>query len=375
MKYLLLVVLFGILFSGCQKDTSYLISGTVNATQFNGEYIYLFNYGEKEYNPLDSALVENGTFTFHGVQSEPSLKVLQFDVFVLPPIRPKPGQLSPFTCLILLQNGKFNVVLDTVSTISGNPENKQFSDLISRIAEKRKTVIPLPDAFKTTDPAIYEPALKRVEEIEKEVQQMAKNYILSNPGRQTTGKLYLDFSGVFSEQEKIELFAKSSDSFKSVPGIQSLIKWFNSDRKTAIGKPFIDCTLPDIHGNPVALSDHIGNGKIILIDFWASWCSPCRQAMPELKELYNKYHADNFEIIGISLDGSYPDWQRGIDELQLPWLQLSDLKGWDNEAALLYEIEGIPQTFLISPEGIIIDKNARGKVLEKRITKAIKKKR
>jgi peroxiredoxin len=123
-----------------------------------------------------------------------------------------------------------------------------------------------------------------------------------------------------------------------------------------------EISLPNPAGNVVSLSSL--RGKYVLIDFWASWCKPCRIENPNVVKLYNKYRSKNFEIYGVSLDKSKEQWEQAIREDGLQWIHVSDLRFWQSAAAQLYNITSIPHTVLVDPEGRIVAKNLRGQQLE-----------
>lgn len=135
----------------------------------------------------------------------------------------------------------------------------------------------------------------------------------------------------------------------------------------AIGTQSLDFTQPDTLGNPVSLSSF--RGKYVLVDFWASWCGPCRQENPTVVESYHKFSKKNFTVLGVSLDrpGQKEKWLEAIKADQLAWTQVSDLKFWNNAAAQLYKVKGIPQNFLVDPDGKIVAKNLRGPALEAKL--------
>jgi peroxiredoxin len=138
---------------------------------------------------------------------------------------------------------------------------------------------------------------------------------------------------------------------------------------TAIGADAPAFTMNDVHGNPVSLSSF--HGKYVLVDFWASWCGPCRAENPNVVKAYEKYKDKNFTVLGVSLDKSRSSWINAIQQDGLQWTQVSDLGGWGNAAAQLYHVYSIPANFLLDPSGKIIAKNLRGRALEQKLNEVL----
>ena len=138
------------------------------------------------------------------------------------------------------------------------------------------------------------------------------------------------------------------------------------------GTRFADISMKNLAGETVRLSDWVGRGQYVLVDCWASWCGPCRQEMPHVKEAYATYHPRGFEIVGISLDNKQEAWQKAVTDMGITWPQMSDLKGWQCEAAKLYNIRSIPATILFDPEGKVVATDLRGDALARKLEKLIK---
>ena len=137
-----------------------------------------------------------------------------------------------------------------------------------------------------------------------------------------------------------------------------------------IGKVAPEFSLPDTAGVSVSLSDF--RGKYVLLDFWASWCPPCRRENPNVVKAFNEYKDKNFTIVGISLDKDKSKWMKAIADDNLAWTHLSDLKYWDSEIPALYGVRGIPANVLLDPDGVIVAKNITGEDLHKKLKEVIK---
>lgn len=146
---------------------------------------------------------------------------------------------------------------------------------------------------------------------------------------------------------------------------------YNSRAAISIGKLAPEFSQADNKGADFNLSSL--KGKYVLIDFWASWCGPCREENPHVKKAYERFHQNNFEIVGVSLDNKKDAWLKAIADDDLPWIHVSDLKGWQNQIAVLYQIRAVPQNFLLDPAGKIIALNLRGKELEETLSKILGK--
>ena len=145
-----------------------------------------------------------------------------------------------------------------------------------------------------------------------------------------------------------------------------------AEKQAFIGQQFTDIELADIAGNPHKLSEYVGNGHWLLVDIWASWCGPCRADMPNMTAAYENYHDKGLNVIGLSLDSQRESWVGAITDLNLPWMHLSDLKGWESIVCNVYKTSSIPDNPLIDPQGKIVARGLRGEALHNKLEELFK---
>ena len=167
-------------------------------------------------------------------------------------------------------------------------------------------------------------------------------------------------------QEYVENFM-ASYPHADQPELQGIRDVLAISQCTKPGAKLIDFELPDEVGIKHHLNEYVGKGRYVLVDFWASWCGPCRQEMPNVKAAYERFHERGFDILGLSFDNNREAWLRAVAELGMTWPQLSDLQGWKSLAAQKYNVRAIPFTLLFDPEGKVVASNLRGEALANKL--------
>ncbi|MFD2244802.1 TlpA disulfide reductase family protein [Pontibacter ruber] len=356
------------LLAGCQGNKSasngetYTIQGKLqNATPGK---IYLFELGEQQFVARDTAeITQEGSFKFEGKVSEPTLYRVGLDQ--------QNGMM-----LVLDKNDNIKVEADAKDLngtvkIQGSEDSELFQQLNKLVTESRQKEQELGQKF---NQAMSEGKTQEAEAIRQEYMNMQKDlkkFLAQHPESVVSafGTLNLinpqtDFA--FADS-MANLYAAKLPNSKYTTALNERLKGF---RTTAVGAVAPDISLPTPDGGSVALSSL--RGKYVLIDFWASWCGPCRKENPNVVRMYNEYKDKGFEIFGVSLDQSKEKWVKAIADDKLTWPHVSDLKGWESAAAQLYGVDAIPQTILLDKEGKIIAKNLRGAELEAKLASLLK---
>jgi peroxiredoxin len=371
MTKLITLALCAVLLSAC-SGKGYEIEGTVSNAGLDGKYVYLYEYGNATVTPIDSALVENGKFVLEGLQEIPKLSTLRFANDAVEAEQAEIGENSPFSVVFVLENAKYKAELSETPILTGTPESDAYSAFQKELKSLRANTDQFIAGMRSEDAEIAAQAEKHYEEMFNAVMEAVKKYIQDNPDKQTAAKLLYDFRYNLEENEQREIVAIAGEAFKAPPGIDKIIDHLNVLEKVAVGKKFTDFEMADPEGAMRKLSDYAGKGKILLIDFWASWCPPCRADMPHLVEVYDQYKKKDFEIVGISLDRTADAWKKGIKDLNMSWPQLSDVKFWQCEGAAIYGVNSIPHTVLLDGDGTIIAKNLRGEALDAKLAEILK---
>ena len=198
--------------------------------------------------------------------------------------------------------------------------------------------------------------------LEKEMTALQKDFIRNNPASFVAPSILTSLSYEM-EGDEIESFINAMDTaVANTDMIKDLKERVVKMKSVAIGQKAPDFTLNDPEGNPVSLYSKLGP-KLLLVDFWAAWCGPCRRENPNVVKVYNEFNKKGFDVFGVSLDQKKDDWVRAIADDKLTWTHVSDLQYWNSAAAGLYAVNSIPANFLLDENGVIIAKNLREQAL------------
>jgi len=307
------------------QQVNYTINGVSND---NGAKIMLVNESARK---IDNAIVKDGKFSFNGTAEKNALIVIKSE---------KINWMTP-----LINDGTPITVNLNDSTVKGSSQNERMVryDL---------------DMNATYGKLDVKTGLEKI--FNEETNTMIPVAFIEQ---------YLEEFGL----EKLEKCLAKKPVWANHPTVNGAIeeyKFMEADRakKAAyIGKQFTDLEEPDTDGNMHKLSEYVGKGKWVLVDFWTSWCGPCRAEMPNVVKAYEKYHDKGFDIVGFSFDNKKEPWVKAISSLNMPWVHLSDLKGWKTVASGLYEVNSIPDNLLIDPQGKIVARGLRAQGLHQKL--------
>ncbi|GAB3734423.1 TlpA disulfide reductase family protein [Hymenobacter agri] len=327
----------------------------------------------------DSAVVKNGRFEFKGTLTEPTQASIGLSRNGLTMRKSQDWTRRPF----FLEQGTVTwTTPDSAAkaVVRGTPLNDERAKLAA-------TLKPLDDRYDAylkeyraqpeatrKDPAYIKQLEAKLDPIEAEENTLRKAYLQAHPNDRLSLFLLQEVGGGVPEVGSYAaLYQGLSPALRQSPRGQRIGEQIKRLQKVAVGATAPDFTQNTPDGKPVALSSL--RGKYVLIDFWASWCGPCRQENPNVVKAFNEFKDKGFTVLGVSLDreGAREAWVRAIEKDGLAWTQVSDLKYWNNAVAKEYGVQSIPQNFLLDPQGKIVAANLRGGELQSTLGKLLNK--
>lgn len=374
MKKLLFIVLSATVLFSCNKGSNngYTVSGTIDSVE-DGEQVFIQLSNEiGEVTAIDSTSVKNGKFEFIGKTNELAFAYIQI------------GTL-PWKIPFVLENEKITVTAykDSLQASKtggsyNNEELAKFNSTFERLQKKigkfhQDNSETMHNARQSNDTAALNKFTKDYKALEDNLKNFLENYPSENPKSYISLILLSQMiNNPSADFEKIKTNVTNLDSeLKATKIGQKLEERINEISATSIGQIAPDFSAPNPEGKMVSLKESMG--KVTLIDFWASWCGPCRVANPYLVYLHNEFHDKGLNIIGVSLDkeDQKEKWLGAIETDKLTWTQVSNLKFWQDPIAKQYSVQSIPATFLLDAEGKIVAKNLSGLELKAKIAELL----
>ncbi|MFP4287786.1 MAG: redoxin domain-containing protein [Bacteroidales bacterium] len=355
-------------FMACQmgnQQEGYTLKGNLEGA--SDQWVYLQDRISGQMVTIDSSFIEEQTFTINGLQENPEMFYLSFEEI--------PGRFPVF-----LENAEITITFNAEDPSDYNIEGSSSHDIYT---ESNKIREPYNERLRAIQQEMIAAEVTRDDELMAELNQKAiaterelrkeTEAFLANHSNQSAGAFIAmrTLTHGLDYEEMKEVLNIFDPSLAGTRYYDDLSERVDKLEKVAVGNPAVDFTSVTPSGEELSLSDF--RGKYVLINFWASWCPYCREENPHLVNTYNTLPTDNFEILSVSLDREKDAWEKGIEDDQMPWPQVSDLKGWNNDAADLYVIRSIPQNVLISPDGTIIDRNLGHVELEARLRQLLEK--
>lgn len=369
-KYILLCLVLCFYGYASAQTSHYHVTGTAEGT-VDGDTIYLaVMTGFFQLAPTDTAIVKNGTFAFDGTIDGADLRVavathkgktIGMTDFVL--------ENAPIALQIFPQDSNKKPV------VKGDEAQKLYDEISKEDEILAKEMDGPYDILKDSTHTQEEKAKAKaqLDSLGKVNTANHYNFIMTHIPSPISDMLLQWYAQDMTEEQINAILDKMSAAIIQYQNYKQIMAERRAAKATAVGQHYTDVTLKGTDGKTdIRLSDYVSKNRYTLLDFWASWCGPCRAEMPNVVKAYNSYHSKGLEIVGVSLDNNRKAWIKAINTLKMPWPQMSDLKGWNSAAGAAYNIKAIPANVLIDNNGNIIAKDLRGEELLKKMEELFK---
>jgi len=358
MKKIVLFIFVAFCISSC-KNSTFTIHGSVENKELNGKTVFIKERINREWITIDSTIIENQNFAFNGKCDTAKITYLVYEF-------PETNKVRQ---AFVLENGNITAVIDTTGfmVIKGTKQN----DLLQTYQDEKNIFNKKSEAFyKSHKDSLKSPDQsmlfsKEVEKLNQQEVSIDKKFATEHVNSLVGTHVFMNSFYGLTLLEKEAVVNLMNPDTKNIKRILEIIADIEVEKKVAVGNKFTDIKLPGIHGDSIALSDLVGKTDFVLVDFWASWCGPCMQFLPELQAFYTKHKGSNLEILGVSLDENNDAWKSTVAVHKISWKLVSDLKGWKCQGSRAYAVNSIPSTVLIDKSGKIVGKNLSIPEMEK----------